>query len=45
MRTKIAIQRVIVEKMIPIPTQGRTKTADFRIAGSGVNNNMALHRG
>ena len=44
MRTKLAVQRVIIEKVKPIPMPGNS-TASFAIAGGGVNNNMALNRG
>ena len=44
MRTRLAVQRVIVEKIKPMPMQGNSKTS-FAIAGGGVNNNMALNRG
>jgi len=44
MRTRLAVQRVIIEKVKPIPMPGNS-TASFAIAGGGVNNNMALNRG
>lgn len=44
MRTRLAVQRVIVEKVKPIPMPRNSKTS-FAIAGGGVNNNMALNRG
>lgn len=44
MQTKIAIQRVIVEKMVPVPMPGNSKT-NFMIAGGGVNStDMSRHR-
>jgi hypothetical protein len=43
--TKVAIQRVIVEKMVPIPMSNKSST-DFMIAGGGGGlNNMSAHRG
>jgi hypothetical protein len=44
MRTRLAVQRVIIEKVKPIPMPGNSKTS-FAIAGGGVNNSMALNRG
>lgn len=43
-KTRLAVQRVIVEKIKPVPMQGNSKT-NFTIAGGGVNNTMALNRG
>ena len=43
--TRVAIQRIIIEKVVPVPMNGKSKT-DFIIAGGGsVNNNMSSHRG
>lgn len=43
--TRVAIQRIIIEKVVPMPMKGKSKT-DFMIAGGGsVNTNMSSHRG
>jgi muramidase (phage lysozyme) len=43
--TRIAIQRIIIQKTVPVPMGGKSRT-DFMIAGGGgVNNNMSSHRG
>lgn len=43
--TRVAIQRIIIEKIVPVPMKGNSKT-DFMIAGGGsVNNTMSSHRG
>lgn len=46
-RTKpiVLYQRIVVEKKVPVPMGGKSRT-DFMIAGGGsVNNNMSSHRG
>lgn len=44
-KTRIVLQRIIVQKTVPVPIGGKSRT-NFMIAGAGsVNNNMSSYRG
>lgn len=43
--TRVVIQRIFIEKKVPMPMKGKSRT-DFMIAGGGsVNNDMLVYRG